>query len=199
MVDTTDVSLDTSAGSTKTDSETFAHIGLLGVGILPTSAGMDTMRWATALEMDKVQSSLFEGYRIFWATQFRRMATIAVMGVEKHTGTTVSAYKVKVTIDTFSLADFPAVAKTIGQFVRDTITPMAEAGVLDAAHAKRIVSEFWRVAMNALGMADVDDLLLSDEVAIPGEEPPEPVPPAAEALMRALGESVAHTLMEYSE
>jgi len=101
------------------------------MGLFPTSAGMDTARWATALEMDKAQSALFEDYRTFWSAQFKKMARIALMGVAKHSKQTVNlGVTIKVTIDTFSLADFPAITETISKFVEATVTPMVQEGVI---------------------------------------------------------------------
>lgn len=162
QIETEDLPLTTAAGDTAQDNKTFSWMALLGAGLFPTSAGLDTSRWATALEMDKAQSMLFEEYGRFWAAQFRKIAKIALLANEKYGKKSYGEYAITVSIDTFSKADFPAIAKTIGQFVRDTFTPLIELGVVDANAAMAIIARFYGMALNALGVDDAGDLTSDD-------------------------------------
>lgn len=192
-VTTTDLPLITGASDTATDNKTFVWMALLGAGIFPTSAGLDAARFATALEMDKAQSMLFEEYKSFWGAQFKKIAKIALLALEKHSNANFGDYTIVVSIDTFSLADFPAIAKTIGGFVRDTITPLVEADVVDRDPVMAIITRFYKMALDSLGVEDAADLT-SDEafgIGVEREEPPEPAPvvvpvvPGAEMPMSA--------------
>ena len=186
MVDTEDLPLRTGAGDTAEDNRTFSWMALLGAGLFPTSAGLDTSRWATALEMDKAQSMLFEEYKSFWAAQFRRIATIVLLAYEKHTSVKFGEYTVHVGIDTFSLADFPTIAKTIGQFVRDTITPLVEVGALGSNAAVAIVGRLYKMSLDALGIEDAADLTSDEALGVGAEEAPEPSPNEQNEVMRQI-------------
>lgn len=162
QITTTDLPLDTGARDTAEDNRTFSWMALLGAGLFPTSAGLDTSRWATALEMDKAQSMLFEEYKSFWSAQFKKIANIVLLALEKHGNKNFGEYIIVVSIDTFSLADFPAIARTIGQFTRDTITPLVDNGTITAQAATKIMARFYKMALDALGVEDAGDLT-SDE------------------------------------
>lgn len=170
MIETEDLPLTTAASDTAQDNQTFSWMALLGAGLFPTSAGLDTSRWATALEMDKAQSMLFEEYRGFWSAQFRKIATVVLLAYEKHGKKSYGEYTITVSIDTFSLADFPAIAKTLGQFTKDTITPLVELGTISASAATAILTRFYRMALDALGIEDAGDLT-SDEAFGLDQEP----------------------------
>lgn len=157
-VETEDLPLITGARDTAVDNQTFSWMALLGAGLFPTSAGLDTARWATALEMDKAQSMLFEEYSRFWANQFRKMGNIVLLAYEKWGNKTYGEYTIVVSIDTFSRSDFPDIAKAVGQFVRDTMTPLIEMGAIDANAATAIIIRFYGMALNALGVDDAGDL-----------------------------------------
>jgi len=171
MVDTTDIAMTTGAGDTATDNKTFAWMALLGGGLFPTSAGLDTARFATALEMDKAQSMLFETYRQFWSAQFRKIGNIALMALEKYGGQNFGEYTITVSIDTFSISDFPAIAKTIGQFARDTIIPLVEKGTLSNNAALAIMGQLYKISLHALGIESTDELT-SDEALGIGQPAP---------------------------
>jgi len=198
MVDTEDLPLRTGASDTGEDNRTFSWMALLGAGLFPTSAGLDTSRWATALEMDKAQSMLFEEYKSFWAAQFRKVATIVLLAYEKHTNVKFGEYTIHVGIDTFSLADFPVIAKTIGQFVRDTITPLIEVGALNSSAAIAIVGRLYKMSLDALGVEDADELVSDEALGVGAEEEPEEAPPEEESVevMRHIIESASRRLRD---
>lgn len=182
MIDTTDLPLKTGASDAKADEEMFARQALLGTGLFPTSAGWDTARWATALEMDKAQSMIFEGYQTFWASQFRKMVKIVLSFREKYGNETFEDKSAEVSIDSFSLADFTGVAKAVGQLVRDAMTPLVDNGTIPMEAARDILAELWRINLNALGvdqaqeLTDVEGELWEEPEE---EEEPEQQPPAA--------------------
>jgi len=181
MIETTDLPMTTGASDAKTDNELFSWMPLLGAGLFPTSAGLDTARWATALEMDKAQSMIFERYRAYWATAFRQIARIALMMKGKYTGITFADdLTIEVSVDAFSLADFPGVAKAIGTFTKDTLAPYVEMGLLPAPTAQKLLASLWRISLQALGVSSAG-ALTSDEAF--GVMPEEEVAPEEETVI----------------
>jgi len=158
-----DLPMSTGAGDAHTDNQLFTWLPLLGEGLFPTSAGLDTARWATAVEMDRAQSMLFERYQTFWRAQFERMVKIAVGFKEKFGNLTPGDYTVEVSVDSFSLADFPAVGKAIGDVVSRTLTPAVKAGVLTPDAARAILAPLWRIILQSLGIKAATQL--TDEEA----------------------------------
>jgi hypothetical protein len=186
MIDTEDVPLTTSASDTSNDNKTFSWLALLGGGLFPTSAGLDTSRFATALEMDKAQSMLFEEYKSFWAAQLKKIANIVLLAFEKWGNKSYGEFTIIVSIDTFSLADFPAIAKTIGQFTRDTITPLVEAGAITGDAGVAIVRRFYKLALDSLGIDDAADLTSDEAFAVGEPAPAETEEREAQAVERVL-------------
>lgn len=187
QIETTDLPLVTGARDTAEDNRTFSWMALLGAGLFPTSAGLDTARWATALEMGKDQSMLFERYRNFWAAQFRKIAKIVVKAKEKFDKANYGEYTVDVSTDSFSLADFPAVAKTIGDLSRSVLVPLVADGTMPAETARRIAAVLWRVSLQALGIERAEQLTSDKAFGIAEEEGQK----AVERLARIIGENVA--------
>lgn len=177
-LDVTDLPLKTGASDAKSDNEMFAWKALLGAGLFPTSAGLDTARWATALEMDKAQSMLFQGYQTFWGAQWRKMVKIVLLYKERYGGGSFKDKGAEVSVDSFSLADFPGVARTIGQIVRDALTPLVDNGTVPAEAAKDILAELWRILLQSLNVGKAADLT-GEEAWEEPEEEEEPQPPPA--------------------
>lgn len=180
-VDTTDLPMRTGATDASADNKVFAWMAALGFGLFPTSMGLDTARWATAVEMDKAQSMLFQRYQTFWATQFRRMVKIVLRMREKFNGASFGDYTVEVSVDTFSLADFPGIAESIGDLASTLLIPLAEQGVAETDAVRPIAQELLRICLQALGVSKADDLT-ADEVFEPEEEEEEPAPLPAPAF-----------------
>ena len=57
-----DLPMTTGASDANTDNNMFSWMALIGAGLFPTTAGMDTSRWATALAMDKTQNAQWSRY-----------------------------------------------------------------------------------------------------------------------------------------
>ena len=161
-MDVEDLPLRTSAGDAKVDNDMFSWMALLGCGLFPISAGLDVARYATALQMDKAQSMLFEAYQTFWSAQFKRIVKIVLQFKEKFGNGKFKTLESEISIDSFSLSDFPEVARSLGQVVRDMLTPYAEAGLLDVDTVARVLQEAWHLVFQALGVNDPE--LVSDEV-----------------------------------
>lgn len=168
-VDVEDINLSTSAGDAKTDNDMFSWMALLGCGLFPISAGLDVARYATALQMDKAQSMLFESYQTFWSTQFKRITKIVLLFKERFSSASYTSMEADVSIDSFSLSDFPDVARALGQATRDMLTEQADAGVISTNAARKILQAEWRLLFQALGVSDQD--LISDETWEIDEEP----------------------------
>jgi hypothetical protein len=157
--ETEELPMTTGSGDAERDWKMFSHQALLGVGLFPTSAGMDTSRWATALEMDKSQSMVFARYGTFMAAQFRHMVWIVLSYKEKYGAQTFSRKDAQASSDTFSLSDFPAMARAIGVAVGYTLTPLIDNGTIGPEQALPIIVEMWRILLQALGVNAANDVL----------------------------------------
>lgn len=172
MVETTDLPMTTGASDAKTDNELFAWLPLLGEGLLPTSAGLDTTRWATALQMDRTQSMLFSRYRAFWRVQFQRMLGIVLRMKERFgSGKFANDLSIVIAIDNLTTSDFADVAEALGGLSKNMLQPYLEMGLLDADVARRLLAGLWRVCLQALSVSGTEDLFWDADVKpTPAEE-----------------------------
>jgi len=168
-VDVEDLPLKTGAMDAKADNNAFTWHALIGMGVFPTSAGLDTARWATALEMDKAQSMVFQRYQTFWAAQFRKVAKIVLGFAELFGDGRFQTKSVQVSVDSFSLADFPQMATAIGNAVTQALVPLVTAGSVDPSTARVIARDLWRVILQTLGIST--DETTSDEAFLIGAPP----------------------------
>lgn len=152
--DTSELSMRTGASDAKADNELFAWMSLLGNGLFPTSAGLDTSRWATALEMDKAQSMIFERYQDLWVETFQTLSFVVLALADAHGPVSIpeEGRIATISIDSFSLSDFPAIATAIGSFSTQMLSPLVSNGVITPQAAAQLAAELWRIALNALGL-----------------------------------------------
>lgn len=178
--ETKELPMTTGATQAKDDNAMFAWMAGLGLGVFPTSMGLDTSRWATAVEMDKAQAMLFERYQRFWSAQFKKLVRTVLMLGSKYAdlGFTEDDVQAEISTDSFSLSDYPAVSEAVAQQVEKMLTPYVELGVLPEDTAKGLLSILWRKSLDALG-ADIGRDLTTDEAFGVGEEPEEPASPPA--------------------
>ena len=173
-VTTTDMPMTTGASDAEADNKMFAWQALLGDGLFPTSAGLDTARYATALEMDKNQSMLWSRYRSFIAAQFRDMVAIVLFFKEKYDGAAFPDKSTAVSIDTLNLVDFPPVMSALSDMFQNALTPLVTGGIIPLDTAKSIAARAWMIALQALGVEDAGDLTTLEAfgVGVEDEEPP---------------------------
>jgi len=175
---TKELPMRTGASDAKADNDLFSWMALLGNGLFQTSAGLDTARFATAVEMDKAQSMIFERYQRFWASQFQKMARIVLLLGQQFGSQSFTDIKAQVSSDTFSLSDFPPVTEAIAQMVDSLLTPYVGNGTIDADTAREILRQLWLIEFNALNIGTAGEL--SQQVIDGGgandgadEQPPE--------------------------
>lgn len=185
MIETSDLPMTTGAADADTDWKMFSHQTLIGMGLFPTTAGMDTSRWATALAMDKTQAMQWARYQTFWKAQFGKMVRVTLNYAEKYGARSFDNKTVQVTVDTMSIVDFPGVAESIAQMMNSGLTPLVTANVLTIDAGKQIAQSLWRVALKALGVDDED--VTSD--ATFGIAPNE-IPQEVARVLRQVGEKV---------
>jgi len=173
-VRTTDLPLRTGAIDAHSDNELFAWVSLLGAGLFPTSAGLDTTRWATAIEMDKAQSMLFETYKTFWSAQFTKMVHVVIGMHEKVTGEVVGEYTVQVSTDALYLSDVPGIATSVSKLLQNSLTPLVQTGVMPTKAAKKIVAALWHSVLQAMGVTDADAITSAESFEFDKVEPPQP-------------------------
>ena len=170
---TKELPMRTGAGDAKDDNELFSWMALLGMGLFPTSAGLDTSRWATAIEMDKAQAMLFERYQRFWAAQFRKIVRLVLMLEDRYgpVSFTDEDTKAEISTDSFSLSDYPDVSKAVADQVKNMLEPYQ--GLIPEDTTKALLSKLWSLSLDALGVNTVD--LTSEDAFGVGLEP-EPAP-----------------------
>jgi hypothetical protein len=168
-VSVTDYPMNTGAGDASTDHNMFAWWAGIGCGIFPTTMGLDTSRWATALDMDKVQAVQWSRYQSFWACQFEKMVEIVLLSAEKWGKAKFDDYDCVVSVDTLSLVDFPGVVTPISQML-GTMTAMITDGTLTQQGAREILQAMWLPVLTALGVEGVDEILSDEILGIQTEE-----------------------------
>ena len=175
--ETKELPMRTGASDAKDDNAVFAWMAGLGMGVFPTSMGLDTSRWATAVEMDKAQAMLFERYQRFWTAQIKKLVRTVLMLADRYAGLrfTEDDVRAEVSTDTFSLSDYPAVSEAVANQVEKMLTPYL--GVIPEDTVKGILAKLWRKSMDALGSEFARDLT-TDEAFGVGEEEEEPSAPA---------------------
>jgi len=194
-VDTSELPMRTGAGDAEADNKLFAWMVAIACGLNTVSIGLDASRWATAIQMDKVQSYLMTRYKTFWSAQFTRMARIVFSFAERFGGKSFSSMNVQVSVDSFSLPDFPDIVESESRMMAE-LTNSVAAGIIPADAAAAIQARMVETALQALGLSDAADLT-SDEAFEIGdyEEEPTEMP---EELARAI-EVLAHRLQEQRE
>jgi len=168
-VTTTDLPMTTGASDAEADNKMFAWQALLGDGLFPTSAGLDTARWATAVNMDKNQSMLWSRYKSFLAQQFRNMVKIVLLFKEQHSNQRFPDKSSEVSIDTLSLVDFPPVVEALAEMFNQALTPLVETGVMSVEAARGIAASAWLLLLQAMGVENADELASLE--AFSGGEP----------------------------
>jgi len=176
--DTKELPMRTGASDAGDDNKLFSWMALLGIGLFPTSAGLDTSRWATAVEMDKAQSMIFERYQRFWAAQFQKMVRIVLMLGVKYGAQTFTETKAKISTDTFSLSDFPAVSESISKAVDSMLKPFVELGTIEEQTARMLLAELWRITLNALNVGSAGELTSPEQFGIGDENVPDETLPS---------------------
>ncbi len=101
-------------------------------------------------------------YQLFWSSQFRIMVRIVLQMREKFGGMKFSTYEADVSTDRLVEADLAAVTSSVGQFYANVLNPLAVAGVIDGAVLKPITARMLNIVLQALGVANADELT-SDE------------------------------------
>jgi hypothetical protein len=164
--------MSTGAGDAKTDGEALAWQALLGFGLFPHYAGMgDAYRLATATSMEKPLLMQWSRYQLFWSAQFRKMVRIVLTMKERYGGASFETYEAEVSTDRLVEVDLTSVSAAVTALFRETLFPAVEAGLIPSETAQRIVAIIWRIALQALGVSDADEVA-SDEAFGVGEDLP---------------------------
>ena len=194
---TTDMPMTTGASDAKSDNEMFTWISLIGMGLFPTSAGLDTSRWATALAMDKTQAMQWSRYQTFWSAQLKKIVRIVLSYKEQYGGMAFQDKNAQISTDQFSIVDFPGVVESIGGLM-DSFNSLMQNQIIPLDATKRISQSLWQVSLRALGVTD--EKITSDETFGIVEKP---VPQAITEIMalvlekQARGELSANDAAQY--
>lgn len=162
VVEMTDLPMTTGAGDANTDNNMFLHYAGIGMGMMPGTMGLDTARYATAVQMDKTQATQWSKYQSFWACQFRKMVEIVLLAAEKWDKATFEDKGCTVSIDTLSLVDFPGVVTPISNML-NAIAGYVTDGTIPQQAARKLIKDYVMPTLTALGTETVADDL-SDEI-----------------------------------
>lgn len=148
--------LETSASDALGDGQMFtAHVGT-GMGGVPLHwlGYPQTLRGReTSLQMRKPWDKQLERYQIMWVVAFQRMVEI----VAANSGTVFEDTSADVTL----AAPIDIVVEEIAR-IMNSITEAARGGTLDAETAQKANDALTRLALNTLGIRDVDGMLEKD-------------------------------------
>ena len=153
------LSMGSGASDAKEDGQALAWQALLGFGLFPHYAGMgDAYRLATATSMEGPLLRQFSRYQLFWSAQFRKMVRIVLTMKERYGGMRFETYEAEVSTDRLVEVDLVAVSNAVTSLFRETLFPAVEADLIPAETAQRIVAVIWRIALQALGVVDADEM-----------------------------------------
>jgi len=168
-VETSELPMRTGASDAEADNKLFAWMAGLGAGLFPTSLGLDASRWATAVEMDKVQSYLFSKYKRFWSAQFRRVARIVFSFAEQYGSVTLQSTDAEVSIDSYSLPDFPPMVDASSKLMA-SLHEAAGLGIIPAGAVAAIDAALVRPALQAIGADQFAELTSDEAFGVTGRE-----------------------------
>ena len=158
-IDTKDLPLRTGGSDAKNDHEMFAWLAGLSGGLFPVAMGLDTQRYATALEMDKTLSMQWSRYRTFWSAQFRKLVYVVLRFAELYGGHDFGGeYDAQINIDSLSLVDFPDIVNALAPAVSNMLTPYIDNGIVSENTAKAILRELWLIMLQALGVSSAREI-----------------------------------------
>ncbi|TET49607.1 MAG: hypothetical protein E3J64_09395, partial [Anaerolineales bacterium] len=159
----------TGAGDAKEDGNALAWMGLLGLGVYPHYGGIgDVLRWATAQMLEGPILRQWSRYQLFWSAQFRTMVRIVLKFREKYggagsvQGAKFSTYEAEVSTDRLVETDLAAITSAVSDFYERVFVPLIENGIVSADLAGAVTARILRIMLQALGVADADDVA-SDE------------------------------------
>lgn len=169
--------LETSAHDALGDGQMFtAHVGT-GMGGVPLHwlGYPQTLRGReTSLQMRKPWDEQLQRYQIMWVTAFQRMVEIVAV----NSGTVYEDTSADVTL----AAPIDIVVEEIARMM-EAVTTASRGGALDAEIAQKANDALARLALNTLGIRDVDGMLEKDAE--------ESVASAVAAAVEELGEDLA--------
>jgi hypothetical protein len=165
-----DLPMTTGAGDANTDNSMFAWMALIGAGLFPTTAGLDTSRWATAVAMDKTQAVQWSRYQSFWTAQFEKMVEIVLLSAETWGRAEFEDKTATVSIDSLSLVDFPGVVGPIAQML-NAIGGFIADGTITKQAGRQIIRDYIKPTLMALGADGLDETLSNEilEILTPEE------------------------------
>jgi len=173
----TRLSQGTAASDAKIDGESLLMMAGIGGGIFPHYLGAgDAFRLATATAMETPLMRQWSRYQQFWGAQFRRMVRIVAWAATTYPTETEHAefedMSVDVNTDRLIEDDLTAIATALGGILRDGLLPYLS--LLPDEMALEMVRIVWTNILEALGVADVGEVLKAEWFKVPEEPEEEP-------------------------
>jgi hypothetical protein len=192
--------LSSGAGDAKADGEAMLLMAGLAGGVYPHYLGAgDAYRLATAQSMERPLLMQWSRYRSFWSAQFRKMVKIVLKFYEQYnTGVEFDTYEAEVSTDQLVQTDADALTQAVSRFYRDVLVPQLDLGYVDVDAVKKITARVTRVVLQAIGVADADEVA-SDEafkVGVEEESEEKPVPEETEMPDQEWPEEMARSVLE---
>jgi len=128
----------------------------------------DAYRLATATAMEKPVLRVFERYQSFWASVWTDVVFLVLTQFEQFTATKIDNKSSDISLDNIIEVPLESVLKMI-----DEIQDMLEKGMIEVDSALSIVDHLVRVALQTLGIRDVDSVMNPEREEMPGGEPDE--------------------------
>jgi hypothetical protein len=168
------------ASDAKSDGEAMLLMAGLAGGVFPHYLGAgDAYRLATATAMERPLELQWSRYRQFWSAQFRKMVKIVLKFHERYNpGVEFNTYESEVSTDQLVQTDADALTQAVSRFYSDVLIPQLELGYVDADAVKRITARVARVVLQAIGVADADEVASDEAFRVGVEEEPAPEAPA---------------------
>jgi len=146
--------MSTGAGDARADGEMLIWMALLGLGLFPHYAGVDTQRYATVAGMEKPLLIQFTRYQTFWSTQFRKLVRIVLEAQNRWNDASFDDFSAEVSIDKLVENDLKTVVEGLGQLFRDVLNPNVEIGTISGDAVKPAIAFTVRQVAQALGAGE---------------------------------------------
>jgi len=149
----------------KDGSPLLAQAGLAG-RIFPHYLGRgEAFRLATASAMETPVMRAFNRYQQFWSSVFRDMVEIVLRFKEQYGGEKFSSYAASVSTDKVITVDIGALSQ-----ISNSLVAMSGAMILSPEVSTSISTEIMRVALQTVGVSDVDKIMNPKENPVETEE-----------------------------
>lgn len=182
------MSQQTGAGDAKTDGEALMQMAALGAGAYSHYFGSgDAYRLATATSMETPVMRQWSRYQNFWGASWRKMVDVVLWAKEMYpqVSTLFKDHNAQVSTDRMVEMDLDSISDSMSVMLRDGLLPYLQLGLISGETGQKILLATWQSVMQALGVADVMELIPAEE-ELPEEPEEEPEEEPTETELQAV-------------